>query len=453
MERIRKEKSISKIFTKYVLFFCIVTLLMAGTGLFLFSIGINSNLILPANYYERNIEINRDKIAEAHDVSDLIPERCRYAVYDFEGNVYESNVLDDKADKMLDVIQNDIRSNGQYYYKVIQRQDGICVIEYTVRAQFADPVLNKYMPNAELIFDIIFLILFICEILIFSMMFKKRMEKEIKVLKDTTMKIQMENLDFKVKYSGVSEINEVITSLDKMKNELNKSLKVQWNMEQARKEQIAALAHDLKTPLTIIKGNSELMGEMDLDEEASEYNECILNEIENMESYIKTLIEIMKAENETHSIEKEFNLKNFVDELIDTGETLSRNKKAYFQSEAENIPESIKGDEAALKRAVINVISNAVDYIDENGKIILSVNKKDNNIFFIVEDSGKGFDNEELKYASNQFYQGNKSRNSRNHYGMGLYIAKNIIENHGGQIYLNNSKKLGGAMVILKLPV
>nr|WP_241393995.1 histidine kinase dimerization/phospho-acceptor domain-containing protein [Clostridium beijerinckii] len=70
-------------------------------------------------------------------------------------------------------------------------------------------------------------------------------------------------------------------------------------MEEARKDQIAALAHDIKTPLTIIKGNSELLSELDLKEDQAEFNDSILNEIKNIEDYIKSLIEIMKTEKES----------------------------------------------------------------------------------------------------------------------------------------------------------
>jgi len=81
-----------------------------------------------------------------------------------------------------------------------------------------------------------------------------------------------------------------------------------------------------------------------------------------------------------------------------------------------------------------------------------SIDFEDKYIRFIIEDSGRGFTKEELKTATEQFFQGDKSRSSKSHYGMGLYIAKKFIEMHNGRIYLSNYEKLGGGKVILELP-
>ena len=275
----------------------------------------------------------------------------------------------------------------------------------------------------------------------------------MKILKNTTEKIQMENLDFKVKYSKITEINEVIIALDKMKEELNKSLKKQWHMEQMKNEQMGALAHDLKTPLTIIKGNSELLREMKLEKDAAQFNMSIINEVKNMEFYIKTLIEIMKSEKECELIKKRVNLKEFTQDIIETGKSLCSNKNIEFQSRINNIPEYITCAKSAIKRALINVISNGIDYVGENEKVLFIVKLYEHKVMFTVEDSGRGFTNEELKSAAEQFFQGDKSRNSKNHYGMGLYIAKKLFEKHNGNIYFENSAELGGAKVTLELPL
>lgn len=84
--------------------------------------------------------------------------------------------------------------------------------------------------------------------------------------------------------------------------------------------------------------------------------------------------------------------------------------------------------------------------------IRLSAQVKENNLIIIIEDSGRGFTEEELKYAKNQFFQGDKSRNRKNHYGMGLYITKNFVENHNGSVILENSEMLLGAKVTVILP-
>lgn len=453
MEGIKKQRSISKIFAMYIVSFCIVSILLALANLIIFQIGLNSGIILPANYYEQKIEKHREELEKAEEVKEIVPKECKYAVYDIQGNVLEKNVSEEKALDMWDIIKSDRTSKGKYFYKVIKRDNGICIVEYRISASFASSVLQKYIPNVELLLNIFILGLFIIEIMVFSRFFKRRISKEMQILKDTTENIQMENLDFKVKYSNILEINEVISALDKMKSELNESLNKQWKMEDTRKEQMAALAHDIKTPLTIIKGNSELLSESDLNGDQAEFNNYILNEVKNMEDYIKSLIEIMKSEKESVIEKKKINIESFLQDILKQGILMSKSKNIKFESEVKNIPEFITVDESAIKRVISNIISNAVEYCRENSEILFYVDSDEKTLEFIIEDSGKGFTQEELQLATEQFFQGDKSRNSKNHYGMGLYIARKLIEKHNGSILLENSKKLGGAKVKIKIPL
>lgn len=453
MERVKKQKSISKIFAMYIVAFCIAAIILVLFYSALFIIGLQTGYILPANYYEQKIEKQRKTIEQTEDVKDLIPQECKYAVYDLNGNMLQGNVSESKALDMWNIVQSDSRSSGKYFYKVIQRDNGICVVEYILNASFANPILQRYVQNFEIVFYVFLFSSIAIEIIIFSKSFKRKLVKEMKILKDTTENIQMENLDFKIQYSNIIEINDILGALDKMKLELKESLAKQWNMEKTRREQIAALAHDIKTPLTIMKGNSELLGELNLKPDQAEFNNNILNEIKNMESYIKSLIEIMKSEKECIIEKRKINLIKFIDNIVEQGTLISINKQLRFKSEVKDIPECILVDEESLKRSISNVILNAVDYCPIDGEILFFVNCNDGNIEFIIEDSGRGFTKEELNCATEEFFQGDKSRASKNHYGMGLYITKKLIEKNNGSIYLDNSKKLGGAKVILKILV
>lgn len=447
MEGIKKEKSISKIFAKYIVNFCIVNVLLIVIVISLYTIAFNTGVLLPANYYEQKIEKNRDKISKAESVKDLIPKECRFSVYDLNGIVSEANVPKDKSLEMWDILKNDTLSKGKHYYKVIQRGSEICVVEYEIKVTFANAKLNKYISNPEFISEIIFILVFIIEILIFSKLFKRRVKKEMQFLQNATSKIQMENLDFELEYSNISEINDVIKSLDIMKTELKKSLNDKWELERIQKEQTAAMAHDIKTPLTIIKGNAELLSESELPEEERKFTQNILTEVKNMEGYIKTLIEMMKSDKEVVLKKRKVNFRNLLDEIIKQGTSMCINKHINFESTIDDVSDYIIADESALKRAVSNIISNAVQYTAENGNILFKVDETEGKINISIEDSGRGFTEEELSLATQKFYRGDKSRNSKNHYGMGLYIAKRMIEKHNGTMKLENSKKLGGAKV------
>lgn len=113
---------------------------------------------------------------------------------------------------------------------------------------------------------------------------------------------------------------------------------------------------------------------------------------------------------------------------------------------------TLKADKLLLERAIMNVISNALDYSPPQGTIYVTVQKTDCFLHISITDEGGGFTPEALHHAQEQFFMGDKSRTSNMHFGMGLYITSSIIKQHGGQLVLSNSKKTGGAQVIIKIP-
>lgn len=101
----------------------------------------------------------------------------------------------------------------------------------------------------------------------------------------------------------------------------------------------------------------------------------------------------------------------------------------------------------------MNVISNAVDYSPNNGKIYFEIKSMDNKISFIITDCGKGFSRENIKSATKQFYMGDCSRASKSHYGIGLYITQSFVKLHGGTLQVANSTVTGGAEVTIQIPI
>ena len=130
MGRLKKEKSLSRIFRSYIVMF----ILLVAAEFIVISIsimlGIYTEIIRPANYYEQIIEKNRTEIAVAdiNSVQNLIPEPCVYSIYDSNGNVLKTNKDNDFAYNMWNIISNNKTSGQGYYYKVIQRNNNeICI--------------------------------------------------------------------------------------------------------------------------------------------------------------------------------------------------------------------------------------------------------------------------------------------------------------------------------------
>ncbi|PFN02940.1 sensor histidine kinase [Bacillus cereus] len=453
MEKVKKQVNLRKIFIRYIFAFSIGTIALVAFLIILFQIGLNTEVILPANYYEKQIDSQRDAIVKAEQGDNQILKQYKYAVYDFSGNIIQGSINKDYAGQIWNNIQNDEKGDRKYYYAIIERNKDICVVLYTLHANYKNPFLQKYLPSPEVCLYVLFILLFVAEVLFLSRYFGKSLSKEMLTLKKVTDKIQKEDLDFQVEQSKIIEVNEILNSLVKMKDELNDSLRKQWEMETNRREQIAALAHDIKTPLTILRGNAELLNEFMLDSDQKKCNEHILKSVDEMEMYMKSLLDITKCEEGTSLQFKQIELQNFIHNIMEESAICVLDKQLNLIKKVEDIPNFIHADEAALKRAIMNVMMNAIEYSPANGDLMFSVETISDKVQFIVEDSGRGFTKEEMNSATEQFYRGDKSRNSKNHHGIGLYIAKNFVEQHGGNLYLSNSEKLCGAKVILEILV
>lgn len=131
---------------------------------------------------------------------------------------------------------------------------------------------------------------------------------------------------------------------------------------------------------------------------------------------------------------------------------LCKTKDIDFQISTTNLPESISADKLLMERAIMNVVSNALDYSPKGSTLRVAISGEKGNIEIAVTDEGEGFSHEALLHAQEQFYMADRSRGANLHFGMGLFITKSIVEQHNGTVVLENAKETGGARVIIRIP-
>ncbi|MFA9376644.1 MAG: sensor histidine kinase [Lachnotalea sp.] len=447
MGRLKSQVKASHLFTKYIVLFCAETIMIMLMCLMIFSVLMSKGMIYPADYYENYINDHKLEIETSNNISKIIPQNCEYAIYEKDGTFIEGTIENTDSSKVWAGIQNQTYMIVGMHYEVFQRGTQLCIILYKLQTFYSNVFLQDFLPNPEIVTGIIFVIIFIINVQRLSHKFGKILSNEMDNLNDVTGYIKDENLDFDIKPSKIIEINNVLHSLLKLKDSLKDSLDKQWKLESARREQIAALGHDLKTPLTIVKGNIELLDETNLDKEQKVFVQSSLNNIVDMQLYIQKLLEINATNREMQLNREEINTEDFFGEILSNLDHIARHKKIHIIQENKLI--KINADKVLLKRAIVNVLENAIDYSKDNSKIIVKVISNQDNTRIVIEDSGEGFIGEALEMATEQFYRSDKSRNSKFHHGMGLYIAKNIMKLHEGNIVLGRSKELGGAKVEL----
>lgn len=338
-------------------------------------------------------------------------------------------------------------------FLLVTRDDEYIVLQYYVGSQFIDPWLNEHLPSPEILMIgvMIFNCLVVCVFL--TTHFAKILSKELFPIFKATKEIENQNLDFEVEHSKIKEFENVLHSFEKMRSSLKISLEKQWKTEQIQREQIASLAHDLKTPLTVMQGNIDLLDETNLNEEQKLYLSYAMTSSEQMKQYIKTLIDISRASAGYQLQLEDINFLDFWKHILSQTEIVCKDKGLVIQQTQRNFPQSIIGDRMLLERAFMNLVSNSLEYSPENSTLYIDVESKNNYLNICITDCGCGFSKEALEHAKERFYMADQSRSSKLHYGMGLYIVDSIIKQHKGKLLLDNSIETKGAKVTIQLPL
>ena len=393
-------------------------------------------------------------LAATPDLSDVqIPMGIEYALLDKNYQLIETTLDENELEQAMRYATTGASDqNLQKRYLLVTRENEYVVLQYYIGAQYTNEWLNEHLPSPDILLIVLIAAggIFVC--LFLTTRFAKKLRLQLVPLFEATSEVAKQNLDFEVGHSNIKEFEDVLASFSRMKESLKSSLEQQWKAEQMQKEQIAALAHDLKTPLTVIQGNADLISETELDEEQRLYAEYISNSSEQMQLYIRTLIDISRAATGYQLRMENVDLPAYVEQLRWQIDALCQTKKIGLQMEIEHLPALLSADKLLLERAIMNVVNNALDYSPQDSYISISITGNKGCLQISVTDAGPGFSQEDLLHAEEQFYMADHSRSSNLHFGMGLFITKSIVRQHGGQLILNNSKKTGGAQVTISIP-
>ena len=451
---IKKTISLKASFWKFL---CMLLIGLIGSVAIPFSliyIGVSTNFITYADYSERSTQNLVPIIAATPKLTDVqLPMGCKYLVLDKNYQMLETSLEGDDLDRAMDyAISGKTNVNLNKQYLLVTRENEYVVLQYYIGSQFTNEWFNEHFPSPEILLYILIGANCIAVCVILTTKFSKNLGVQLAPLFEATEQVAQQNLDFEVGHSKIKEFEDALCSFVNMKDNLKMSLEKQWHAEQLQREQIAALAHDLKTPLTIIQGNIDLINETELDDAQRLYADYITESSSQISIYIKTLIDISRTVAGYQLHLEEIDISDYIGQIEIQANSLCLTKGICLHIKMGAELGVLKADKLLLERAIMNVISNALDYSPPQGTIYVIIQKADHFLYISITDEGSGFTSETLHHAQEQFFMGDKSRTSNMHFGMGLYITSNIIKQHNGQLILSNSKKTGGAQVIIKIP-
>lgn len=279
------------------------------------------------------------------------------------------------------------------------------------------------------------------------------MTKQLIPMMEASQKIAQQNLDIEISFSKIREFNDVLNSIDNMKRALSLSLKENWLQEEEKRNQISALTHDLKTPTAIVKGNAELLSETDLTEEQSEYVSFIIKNMNRISEYTKTLMTVNQSIKELDFSLEKVSMTDFIERVRLIASEIVEINGRLLKEDIDVDNNILLIDLVLFERAFQNLLNNAIQYSPDNAPIEIMIETATNKLYLSVIDQGSGFSLEDLAHGVQQFYRGDKSRHSSDNYGLGLYIASQIMTFHSGELILENTLAKDGAKVTLVFPL
>ena len=305
----------------------------------------------------------------------------------------------------------------------------------------------KYMSSAlksgiyTLIFSILVaLILASISAVWLSISFTKPLNK----IRDTTTELAKGNYEVTTQVKQSDEIGELAKSIDKLALQLDKSSKESERFEKMRQNFIANISHELRTPITVIRGSIEAIcdGIISDPEQLKDYNEQILSDSIHLQRLVNDLIDLTKLQNTDFSIDKStINLFEIINDAVRSMKQISTKKGVKINFSAENaIKENsylFVGDYQRIRQMIIIVLDNAIKFSNENQKVDILLKKENKKYELKICDSGRGIDPENIGEIFNRYHKSNTEEN-KNGMGLGLAIAKEIALRHNIEIFVKS---------------
>jgi len=465
-------------FTLVLLYSFIGSMLVWGATLYVL-IQQTGHRILPANYYEQKIPEILSFVDQHQDavlspqmqdaLERVIPVKgMQYQIVNLNGDIvygWKGQSFVNGPEDVLSKLNRNEKSGGKYiqYDPILDRDKrlkGMLVLRYSLSVSDNNPGngLVITLVLGSLIAPFVFIVLFS---FLFARKLGRRLEPSIARIVSGARRIQQNDLDFSVAGAGGSkELIELSDAFEEMRIALEQSLKREWKLEQERRDMISAIAHDLRTPLTIIQGHVDNLIESGTrhPERLAKYLLTIQNSTQRADKMLTELLFLNKIDTPDFVLHPQpTDVQAFCERKKEEYALLCQEKGIAFHYSYVNRRQEqeaqLQLDTARLEQVFDNVLTNSLRFTPMEGSISWSIDVWEKQVVvFELKDTGPGFRPQDLRRMFDKFYSGDPSRSQpQGHSGLGLYTAKLLVEKHGGQIEAGNRAE-GGARVIITVP-
>ena len=320
---------------------------------------------------------------------------------------------------------------GSNIFKAYTRGNRQLVIRYRVNVIFTNEKLYRLFENFECGYIVLILIIWFLGFALFLIRSSNILKREIHKIAMANDNISRKDLDYEREYSKYKEIDGVLVSIDVLAENLKKSLGEQWDMQVKQKELVEQLTHDIRTPITLIKGNLELLKEENTGLSSDRFAD-ISNGIDRLEKYIDKLKKFSYTMEGKKDVVSNKVILYWI-EIMSGICRLNGLNLEVIKSDCSNI----MLDKEEVAAALQNIVTNAVEYSKKGSKITVEFKDEPEEFILTVRDEGTGFDKDLLPLLTEKFISGKVKDKSYKH-GLGLWVVKNIVVVNNGNLYLKN---------------
>lgn len=439
----------------FITLFCIETFMMFFLHVSLTNSRVEeelTNLQTTGNSHRTILEQNFDEETLSHILIMESRENTDVVITDKAGTILAASSAHPEVQVYLKKLEGSVPYNGRVLENNWQDEKYIATISpilkqqktigYVFMFQNTDSIhaLMERLNKHFLIVGLVSGLVTIAVIIVLS----RKLAQPLMAMKEATLKMNKGDFTVALSTNGKDELSDLANAIQQLSDDLN-------HLREERKEFLASIAHELRTPITFIKGYTDILYKRDLTEQdRQKYLGIIIEETNRLSRLIKDLFDLAKMDENAFVINKEC---LHLDDLVASIEVKLRpafqEKRIHFFVQCDE-GLTLMADAVRLEQIILNLLNNALAYCSSGDSTFFIV-KRDNNLLkMIVKDTGKGIPKKELPYIFERFYRVEKSRaRAYGGLGLGLAIVKELVHAHGGEVTVVSEENKGTTFELL----
>jgi len=280
--------------------------------------------------------------------------------------------------------------------------------------------------------------------------------KNLRLILEVMQKFKQGNLGARIKIQSKGDLREISRMFNEMADILTENVKKLEEVEVLRKELVANISHDLRTPISIVQGYVETLlikGDRLSPEESRRYLSTIYESSQRLEKLVNELFELSKLEAKQVKLVKEaFFISELVSDISNRYQLMAKDKRIVLDTRLSKERQLVFADVSLIERVIQNLIDNALKFTPSGGRVLVQTCQAEKGIKVSVSDSGIGIPDEEKELVFGRYYKGHTFKRYKNNTGLGLAIAKKILDLHEASLVLN-SRINEGSSFAFELPL